>query len=206
MIPGDTLFYKCPKCKSITTKGSLLSGNTFGSVIYSDGKRIAPMLPDFPYLNKCGGCGWYYWLNDKSKVNDIIDDNKDPKYTARFLTIDEYFEALSKIHELDEKHERYIRFQIYWSYNDRGRNGEPLFRNRGEEIMYIGNILKIIKILDNSKIEDQLSLAEMLRNIGLFNDSLKILNNIKNKDYKYVVDSIKEYVLKENKQIFKLFE
>jgi hypothetical protein len=204
MLLGDIIFYKCPKCGSYTHKESLLSGNTFGAKNYSDGKQIAPMLPTFPYLNKCENCGHFYWLNNKTKadINSVSDSSK--KHTARFLEIDEFKGALMYMKDLDAAHERYIRNQIYWSFNDRTRNGKDIFINEDEEILYISNILFLFDLLDENKTEDLITKAEMHRNIGLFDDAIKYLDKIENKDFKWVVDRIRNKAINGEKEVFLL--
>ena len=80
MMPGPDYVYQCPDCGNLITRGSLRSGNTFGAKIYSDGKRIAPMLPEFPDLTKCRKCNSIFWLSKlvelgSYKWNDEIDAN-----------------------------------------------------------------------------------------------------------------------------------
>ena len=73
---GPNLYYKCPKCGKTSFNGSLLSGNTSGAKFFSDGKTIAPMLPEFPAIIKCKNCKTFYWLNDENQINesDIFGD------------------------------------------------------------------------------------------------------------------------------------
>jgi hypothetical protein len=56
MLIGPNLFFKCPECGKMTVRGSILSGNTFLSRLFSDGKLRAPMLPEFPGIVKCKKC------------------------------------------------------------------------------------------------------------------------------------------------------
>lgn len=63
MILGPDLFYKCPVCGANLHSYSLRSGNTFGAKVYSDGKMFAPMLPEYPNITKCGGCGTILMLS-----------------------------------------------------------------------------------------------------------------------------------------------
>lgn len=51
---GPDKYYKCPNCGAYLYTHTLLSGNTFGAREYSDGKMVAPMLPECPNLTKCG--------------------------------------------------------------------------------------------------------------------------------------------------------
>ena len=71
MLPGPTLVFKCPKCENFTTRGSLLSGNTMGARMFSDGKIIAEMLPEFPAITKCWNCNTFYWLDNKNYAGKL---------------------------------------------------------------------------------------------------------------------------------------
>jgi len=83
MIPGPNLVYECPKCKRTVWRESLISGNTLGSTLFSDGKRISPMLPEFPFIVKCKECNTFYWLDKKNRIGEFEDyeirDYKKPK-------------------------------------------------------------------------------------------------------------------------------
>lgn len=67
MIPGPPQILTCPYCGTEKEVMSLASGNTFGEVIWSDNKRIAPMLPEASYIQKCPHCGKYY-IKERQKV------------------------------------------------------------------------------------------------------------------------------------------
>lgn len=55
---GPAQAIRCPGCKQITLKEySLLSGNTYDAVLWSDFKLVAPSMPQPPFLVKCPACG-----------------------------------------------------------------------------------------------------------------------------------------------------
>lgn len=72
MIPGPDIYYKCPTCGAYLYTHSLTSGNTFGAKTYSDGKMVAPMLPEYPNLTKCENCETIVML---SRLEQIIEDD-----------------------------------------------------------------------------------------------------------------------------------
>ena len=67
---GPDKYYKCPNCGAYLYTHTLLSGNTFGARVYSDGKMVAPMLPEYPNLTKCGGCGTIVMLKLLKPLSD----------------------------------------------------------------------------------------------------------------------------------------
>ena len=64
MMPGPALRKECPYCKAVKELMSLRSGNTIGGVHWSDSKNEYPMLPRNSEVQKCLGCGKYYFLAD----------------------------------------------------------------------------------------------------------------------------------------------
>lgn len=64
MKPGPPLRKECPYCKTVKELINLASGNTFGGMHWSDTKNVYPMLPHNSDVQKCPGCGKYYFLED----------------------------------------------------------------------------------------------------------------------------------------------
>lgn len=48
-----------------------MSGNTFGSHLWSDGYMHAPMLPEMVRVTRCPGCRRIYWLADAQEVGIV---------------------------------------------------------------------------------------------------------------------------------------
>jgi hypothetical protein len=103
MIPGPDLIYKCPHCGNFLKNSSLLSGNTFCALLYSDGKQVARMLPEFPNLTKCKKCDSIFWLSEIEEIGEcewsgednIPQDWKNAPF-AEFLSINDLFRALTE--------------------------------------------------------------------------------------------------------------
>lgn len=60
MIPGNSQILTCPFCGGEKEILSLISGNTFGAELWSDNKRIARMMPEISFVQKCPHCGKYF--------------------------------------------------------------------------------------------------------------------------------------------------
>jgi hypothetical protein len=81
MIPGPTLIIPCPRCGETGKKSTLISGNTFGQQLWSDGKRIARMLPDYPWLVKCRHCGKFFYTQEERAIASVEwDDESNSEY------------------------------------------------------------------------------------------------------------------------------
>ena len=77
MIPGPALRKECPYCQEVKELISLRSGNTFGGSHWSDTKTIYPMLPENSLVQKCSGCGKYYFLADAKTLKSGKDSYKE---------------------------------------------------------------------------------------------------------------------------------
>lgn len=200
MIPGPNYVYKCPNCGNYLIQESIVSGNTLGAEIYSDGKRIAPMLPAFPDLTKCSKCNKILWLSKLKKVGEYSPDFDMPDVPewqdaeqVKFLQLKEYFEALEQRVFKKKSEELFIRKRIWWSYNDRIRNGEKIFKDRQDELRWKDNLNKLIKLLKVSDYGHKIMMAEIKRNLGEFESCVSILNGIDIED----VEWLKEKMLRE---------
>ena len=212
MIPGPDLVYKCPKCGRKAVSKSIISGNTVGAVSYSDGKQIAKMLPDFPYIIKCGKCGAFYRLERKYRIGEEYGYGRDESKMkdcdyAGFLSIDEYIEAIDLKVYVNKNEEIYLRRRLWWAFNDRYRRyGDELndgwYRNRGEnrdidrgadKEIYESNCIRLIEILDKNKTDDKIMCAELYRNIGNYAECKNILETIQEEKYNWV----KELLIRE---------
>ena len=74
MIPGLPEYIKCPSCGAYQLRGTLMSGNTVGARYYSDGKSIAPMLPEFPVFVRCHECTAFFKIENTLIESTHIDD------------------------------------------------------------------------------------------------------------------------------------
>ena len=172
---GNDFFYQCTKCENLILKPSLLSGNDFGEEVYSDGYRYAPMMPDFPEISKCGKCGTIVWLNDKNEVEYKKGRSCNG---AKFMKVDDYIEALSYPENNIIENEIKLRRYILWLLNDgdRGENYNSEFEDYGD--LRYENIKRLIDILDYEDFENQILLVELYRNLGEFEKSKKVLDDI----------------------------
>src|SRR4051794_2450587 len=71
MILGPDQIVACPHCHGLAKYTTLGAGNTFGALVWTDGKQFAPMLPRPPAVVKCGHCSRCYWLADAEKVGTL---------------------------------------------------------------------------------------------------------------------------------------
>jgi len=209
MQPGPTYIHSCPNCGNLLWRGSLLSGNTFGAKIYSDGKRIARMLPDFPKISKCKKCNTIFWFSRKNIIGEQL-WNSDPKPEwknadkAEFLNIEDCFTALENRIFKTKSEEFSIRQQIWWAYNDRIRNGQPIFNDESDERKWLNNIKELKLLLNPSDINQLIMMAEVDRNLGDFENCITLINGITNNDLDWIKELFLQECTKMNRWVFEL--
>ena len=83
MIIGPPLKKECPYCGAVKELTSLRSGNTLRASHWSDTKSIYPMLPKNSEVQKCPGCGKYYFLTDAKTL--LSEEESFQKYVSELL-------------------------------------------------------------------------------------------------------------------------
>ncbi|MDN5350204.1 MAG: hypothetical protein PWQ54_1600 [Bacteroidales bacterium] len=184
MLPGPTLLYACPKCGQKIANESLMSGNTFGARYFSDGKRIAPMLPEFPDLIRCQSCGFFFFLHEQEPVDELyrFDDQFDFDLSeidqAQAPGLDDLVLALREEVARKKENEIAIRMDIWRAFNDRSRNGKSMFLNENDKVLYHRNCEVLIALIEPKEDHFKVTLAELNRNLGLFDTCLKLINSL----------------------------
>ncbi len=209
MLPGPNYVYKCPNCGNLLTRGSLKSGNSIGEKIYSDGKRIAPMLPEFPDLTKCKKCDKIFWLSKIKNIGTYDWGNPiNPKWqnadAAEFLGIDDFFKALESGIAEKKEDEFFIRQGIWHAYNDRVRKGINQFIDENDEIKWEENCKKLISLLDQTDLNERIMIAELKRNLGDFEGCIDIIKKIKDKNVNWLKDKFILECERKNKLVIRL--
>lgn len=215
-FPLPDYVYKCPNCGNLVKIGSmagitsLMSGNTFGAKIYSDGKGIAPMLPDFPKLTKCKKCDTIFWWSKLEEIGGYIDWDNDQKTLcqkadkAKFLEIDDYFKAIEAGIAENENEEFLIRQRIWWAFNDKTRNGKKIFKNANDELRWNDNIKKFLILLDESDINQKIMIAEINRNLGDFENCVRIIQSIDDNGLNWLKKQFINECRRKNKLVIEL--
>jgi hypothetical protein len=207
MTLGPNYIYKCPNCGNLLLKESLSSGNTLGAELFSDGKRIAPMLPDFPDLTKCKKCNSIFWLSDLKKIGTRYECEENPKNPewgdadiAEFLDISDLFRAL----EEKKSKEIIIRQLIWWAFNDRVRDGKEIFVEENEENLWMQNCIALTELFNKENINQKIMIAELYRNLGQFEHCIELIDNLSD-DLDWLKNKFKEECAKKNQLVFQLY-
>jgi len=219
--PGPALVYKCPSCGNLAQKGSINSGNTFGAVFYSDGRLDAPMLPEFPAITKCKKCSGFYWLEDENKVGEYepyerwggpSEENEAAKKQwqdadrTRFLNPDELQEAINaRAHRDDPKKEKYLRKRLWWQLNDPARRKDAAKVLPNITVQYAENCHGLLMLFIPRGVvpsdDDRMFVAELCRNMELYDECAAVLGTVKDPDYEPVIGILKTQCEKRNRHV-----
>ncbi|HPJ58733.1 MAG TPA: hypothetical protein PLX41_04990 [Bacteroidales bacterium] len=208
MIPGHTLIIPCPVCGHPGKKRTLISGNTFGARLWSDGKQIAPMLPEFPWLVKCKNCGKFFHAEEKLATRELEWDDEDYQQFKHiedfdFPNFNEYFEALGL-----EENEQYLRFMIFTSFNDYVRNKMEDQITEEMQMLHEDNLKSLLYLIEKSEDQDFNALMtriEINRELGRFDKCFELLNSITDEKHKDIKSKFMDEVVRKNRKVFRLY-
>ncbi|MBK7095352.1 MAG: hypothetical protein IPH57_10020 [Saprospiraceae bacterium] len=211
--------YKCPKCNEDFKTSGALSGNTFGATLYSDAFNFYPMLPINHKLIKCPLCLSFIWLNylkpksieryTPSYTFSITFDGSPRRNYVKELSINDYFEALKTMYPGDRL---FIRKKIWWAFNDRIRYYDGKRKNKSkiifvepdDEKKYTDNCYALLELLNTEDINQKIMRAEINRNLGKFEECLKIIESIKDVNFERAKNKFRTECNKRNMWLFKL--
>jgi len=177
MIPGPTLVIACPRCGAAIRRRTLLTGNTSGAEYWTDGKRVAPMLPALPTMTRCQACRAIFWLAEAPQLGGRVavtgrvgtphDPALDSAPFAAHLEAQDLVEAIELGLGSSAPKERQLRTLLLWAGNDRTRwpqmRCQPLADGLADE-----NRRRLARLLDLETPSDRLLAAELARESGLF--------------------------------------
>jgi predicted RNA-binding Zn-ribbon protein involved in translation (DUF1610 family) len=202
MTPGNPQILTCPFCGEKKEIMTLASGNTFGAELWSDNKRIAPMLPEISLVQKCPKCGKYY-IRTRQKV---VQSEKGWCFEKGILSFGEMKEAFHQLQAQgfeDIKEEINIRMMLHHAYNDYyHRNDTANIVNEEDRKLFHENGLWLIKNL----ITDNVMKAEFYREIGEMETAKSILNSIHVKEdfLKNIADEILSRIKRNDNKVFRI--
>jgi hypothetical protein len=198
MTFGDPRILRLPKTGTLTRVMTLNSGNMFRASYWTDGRIIAPMLPDQPDLMVHRATNELFWVEDckvvrspRKKLKGLGDESR------HFQGSDEDNEFHSDIpfaddpepadleRALDEgmadtpARHRYLRLRLWWTHNDALRDPDvPLTHPAG----FAANLHTLIRLFNTRSGVDRLLAAEAHRELGNFDQALTLLSRRINKD------------------------
>jgi hypothetical protein len=203
MILGPDQIVACPFCAGLAKYMTLISGNTFGSQVWTDGKQIAPMLPAPPAVVKCRHRMEYYWLRDAKEVGtgkgwgdeeETVDPRWDDAEYVEEPTEDGYYAAIERNLARGREQERSLRILAWWRRNDAFRRGlsAPVGAIATASTKYQDNLKALADLLDTADENDLAMKAEVFRELGEFEAAMGVLNQIEPGEYSEVIRQIRD--------------
>ncbi len=203
MIPGNPQILTCPHCGGKKEVMSLVSGNTCGAEYWSDNKRIAPMLPEISYVQKCPHCGKYY-IKERQKVEYAKEGWCFEQGTLTFPEMKEAYKQLCEEGLQNEREEKVLRTMLHHAFNDYYYRSNDAPQNIIDEDsrLFRDNGIWLIENL----ITDNLLKAEFYREIGEMEKAQTFLDtvNAENDFQKKIVSVIHDKIDKNDCSVFRI--
>lgn len=202
MQQGPDHVIACPHCGTKLKIFTLFQQNTTGAVYWTDGKMEAPMMPKPPPITRCEKCKAFFWIVDAELVTEAEPsacalaaeqfeaDSGIPR--IKHLNREELLEAVELEEWEDDDREFMLRLLAWWAANDPARKGETYkFSERD-----IDNLNRLSDILDPDLPEHRIIKAEIFRELGKFDDALKLLDAGFDGGVDYITGTIRDLCLK----------
>lgn len=194
MMPGFAKILTCPKCGTKKEVLGYVSGCTFGQTVWSDNKTITPLSHKVSFVQKCPVCGHYYLLSRQKPEYSQNSSNEQGELSYKEMK--EAWRMLKDMPDLTENEMLSILIMQVWAYNDEYTRHHGKSAPKEEQVY----IAKIIDLLLNLDMVDDLLRAELLREAGRFKESLDILDDYPvNNSY---ISKCKDYSLAFNNRPF----
>ena len=179
---------ECPHCKTHFVQEETVSGNTIGSVLYTDGKENAPMLPDQPWLVKCQKCKGLFWIEEALKV-DIGFKAAEGVPSAMWPSEVDLLSFIARSKPRGEK-EAYLRILAWRTANDAWRS-HP-FANSRFSVEQKNNMRTLSHLLDDTDEIQRILKAEIARELGEFNNCKRLLSYAFADQFSYAASIIRQ--------------
>jgi len=204
MLIGDPLVLCCPHCGYPCSIEQLPSGNSFGSLRWSDGFVYMPYWRNTPALLQCERCLKPMWYEDMLTVEQARSASGDEKWyhhtddphpplepdarlMARFIDEEVYRNA---------EEEWYMRTRLWWMLNHplragrgRWRRPEPVWTGPEAQAAFTANAEALERLLTAGEVQaDSLLMrAELKRELGHFEEAVALLDQVTDPERAHVV-------------------
>lgn len=174
--PAPNIIRECSECSGEIVQNAIMSGNTFGARMWTDGKMEAPMLPDYPWLVKCPHCQALLWIYEAREVGQggFFDENpgwpnaKEPGLP----TASDLLRALMA-GELSAEKDLYLRRRYWWAINDAYRTDPSAvaeFTPLQERLLR-----SLADVFDVADPDQRIAKAEIFRELKMYDDCIRLL-------------------------------
>ncbi len=197
MLPGPNILRICTQCHDLITQATLCSGNSFGARLWTDGFRRAPMLPILPWLVECPHCRTLAWIDELPEKQSDGEANA-PHGEA---PSPERLHELLRKRPLSRTKKTYLRQQLWWAGNHPRREDTAPLPLSAEEVV---NLEALARLLDSEDEEQRLQKAEIMRELGRFDDAAALLAFDFDEEFSTVSTRIRERVAARDPRVAEL--
>lgn len=202
MKSGPDQIVACPYCQGFAKYSTVLSGNRNGVRIWTDGKQVASSLPRPPAVVKCRHCARPYWLTDAKEIGKLPQQGASPKIDPAWKEAEyvveapegDYYLALQAKLAQDRGLEKVLRTLVWWRGNDADRELAPDQEGIATAYpeQYGENLTALAEMFNTKRPNERIMKAEAMRELGQFEEGVKILDGIQERDFDAVVRRIRE--------------
>jgi len=199
----------CPRCDHVFSYMAVGSYNTFGATFYTDGFIEGPMFEDQGRLFRCPHCHSLGWRDefvcdgpgdgsdDEEAFGSVFDAEVDP------IPLADYPGLLAESPWRGPDEEKYVRIAAFWAANMPRRNaaGAPHSFAPAEE----RNLLALLDRLGDSP-QDRLMRAEILREMGRFEDCLEALMGFDGGELEGIARLVRELAMARDSRVVSIPE
>jgi hypothetical protein len=184
---GKPSYKKCSNCgKKLEFYSGPFFVHYYGLTEWSDGEKFRelPSLKETK-LQRCPYCLKFYWFNQKLGLGGLNFYD----YFEALLLFEKKYSKKSIIKSIFKrkckKRLLYIRLNILRKFNDKIRlhplemsNYEPEIVPEKDKIIFLNNAKELIELLKDLEPNNHFLIAELYRNLGMFEDAKSELNNV----------------------------
>ena len=194
----DANLYKCPHCGALKFL-RLAYGYDFDSVVrWSDTKKYYPQIQKPSYVQRCPACKKYYFKDDETLYKTDIHCTCDVAWgRLTYQSLRDAFEQLSP----KGKDEKQIRMMLLHAHNDLYggcEEAKPRAEASIEEQQFFEeNVQALILMANINDPYDRLLMAELYREMGQFEEAIRILREPFDYNLYLNLDAIRKQILKQ---------
>ncbi|MBK8167987.1 MAG: hypothetical protein IPK64_18740 [bacterium] len=199
MQPSGIMVLGCPDCGGVGTYQGCSSWNTLGARQWTDGWISARMKPDLPQVVQCIHCDRAHWIRDAvilEKYSSYKVPESAPEEWRRAAKVkspdeQEYYNAIREGLGRDQEHDLQLRTLVWHVSNHPYREPAEGLAPPPESGERWDNLCAMLALLEDGEGRVALQKAEVLRQLGRWQESLAALEQVNEPDYEQFVLAIR---------------
>lgn len=205
---------QCPACEQVYQSKSVICWLDRDGKIWSDGYNSHDIAHEYPLITRCDECYGYFWVSSVSRFNKKdhhlisfaihkqINPGKNKYKPIRKLVPEEYADVLALKRYRDIEEERYLRTHLWWTINSPIRNAKQGDIAPELKEMFEENLETLIYKTPQNGPESLVNLAEMHRELGLFREAEKFLDQVSDKKFQSFLMKMRKKIEFKDRKVF----